>query len=264
MALFATPTSGGPSPGLCREKPSSGNLGRQVFAPWRRICGVASLGVMPTTRGLERLIAFTDAVVAIAITLLILPLVDAASEHTGAEKTAAHFFAEEWDQILAFLISFAVIARLWVAHHSLFEHVAAYNGRIIVLSLVWAFTIVVLPLPTAMSAEFDTEKLTIGFYLGTMFVSSLLLTLLYLTVRKDPKLEDADNRISWTAIRGSALMTVLFVIALVLGVFVPGVGYLALLLLLIAGPIESLLDRRSGWSGSRARKLRRNEVKHKG
>jgi uncharacterized membrane protein len=133
---------------------------------------------MPTTRGLERLIFFTDAVVAIAITLLILPLVDAASAHSDTGKTGAHFFTEEWPQVLAFLISFAVIARLWVAHHSLFEHVAMYNGRVILLSLVWSFTIVVLPLPTAMSAEFDTDRLTIAFYLGTMLLSSLTLTLL--------------------------------------------------------------------------------------
>lgn len=138
---------------------------------------------MPTTRGLERLIFFTDAVVAIAITLLVLPLVDAASESANTGLKAADFFREEQSQIIAFLISFAVIARLWMAHHSLFEHLDAYNNRVVFLSLVWAFTIVLLPLPTAMSAEFDSEPLTAGFYIGTMFVSSLLLTLLTLTVR---------------------------------------------------------------------------------
>ncbi|GGE95971.1 DUF1211 domain-containing membrane protein [Mycetocola zhadangensis] len=206
---------------------------------------MASLGAMPTTRGLERLIFFTDAVVAIAITLLILPLVDAASVHSDTEKTAAHFFTEEWPQVLAFLISFAVIARLWVAHHTLFEHVASYNGRVIFLSLAWVFTIVVLPLPTAMSAEFDTEKLTIVFYLGTMLVSSLLLTLLSLTVRGNSQLEASENPIDPRGVRGTAVMTILFGIALVVAVLVPGVNYLALLLLVLAGPIERVLGRRA-------------------
>ena len=200
---------------------------------------------MPTTRGLERLIFFTDAVVAIAITLLILPLVDAASESTETGRTAAEFFVEERGQILAFLISFAVIARLWVAHHSLFEHVASYNTRIAVLSLVWAFTIVVLPLPTAMSAEFDSEPLTVGFYIGTMFVSSLILTLLALTVRGDHRLEASANPIASTNVAASASTTLLFVVAFVLGTFVPGVTYWALLVLLLSGPVEALLKRRA-------------------
>ncbi|MFU8947434.1 TMEM175 family protein [Mycetocola zhadangensis] len=200
---------------------------------------------MPTTRGLERLIFFTDAVVAIAITLLILPLVDAASEPENTAKTAAHFFTEERQQILAFLISFAVIARLWVAHHSLFEHVASYSRRILLLNLAWAFTIVVLPLPTAMSAEFDTEALTIAFYLGTMLLSSLMLTLLALTIRGDASIEESARPIGHNAVQGSAVMTVLFALALVVGVFVPGVAFWALLLLLLAGPIEAVLNRRA-------------------
>lgn len=200
---------------------------------------------MPTTRGLERLIFFTDAVVAIAITLLILPLVDAASDSANAESNAARFFAEEWPQILAFLISFAVIARLWVAHHALFGHLASYNGRVILLSLLWAFTIVVLPLPTAMSAEFERERQTIGFYIGTMFVSSLILTVLALTIRADSRLEAPDNPIDGKAVRGSAVITVLFAAALLGGVLVPGVNYWALLLLLLAWPIERVLDRRT-------------------
>lgn len=195
------------------------------------------------------MIFFSDAVAAIAITLLILPLVDAASQAGEADRTAAHFFEEERQQIVAFLISFAAIARLWVAHHSLFEHLASYSRRIVFLSLIWAFTIVVLPLPTAMSAEFDTEPLTVGFYIGTMFASSLILTLLAVTIRGDPLLEAPEHPISRTVVRGSSLMTVLFAMALVVGVVAPVVNYWALVLLLLAGPIEALLNRRHGANG---------------
>lgn len=200
---------------------------------------------MPTTRGLERLIFFTDAVVAIAITLLVLPLVDAASESANTGLSALDFFQEEQSQIIAFLISFAVIARLWMAHHSLFEHLAAYNGRVVFLSLVWAFTIVLLPLPTAMSAEFDSEPLTVGFYIGTMFVSSVLLTMLTLTVRGNPQLEASANPIETKGVQGSTVTTVLFALAFIFGTFVPGVNYWALLLLLLSGPVGVLLDRRT-------------------
>ena len=201
---------------------------------------------MPTTRGLERLIFFTDAVVAIAITLLILPLVDSVSEAENATATAEQFFRTEGSQVVAFLISFAVIARLWVAHHALFEHIASYNGLVILLSLAWAFTIVVLPLPTAMSAEFDSEALTLGFYVGTMLASSLTLTLLAVTIRGDRTLEASANRIPPSAVQGSVITTVLFAVALVVGVLVPGVGYWGLLVLLLSGPIQIVVDRRAG------------------
>jgi uncharacterized membrane protein len=85
---------------------------------------------MGTTRGLERLIFFTDAVTAIAITLLILPIVDAVPEAAAENFTIQRFLGEHWPQLLTFLISFLVIARLWISHHSIFEHVARYSRRL--------------------------------------------------------------------------------------------------------------------------------------
>lgn len=200
---------------------------------------------MPTERGLERLVFFTDAVVAIAITLLILPLVDAASGASETDLSPGTFLADHLGQVFAFLISFVVIARLWRAHHSLFEHISSYNGRVEMLSLLWAFTIAVLPLPTAMTAQFDTVPLTVGFYIGTMLVSSLTLTLLAVTVRGNPALESADNPIPATLVSRSVTTTALFFVALVIGLVLPAVNYFALLVLFLGWPVRGLLDRRA-------------------
>jgi uncharacterized membrane protein len=208
---------------------------------------------MPTTRGLERLIFFTDAVVAIAITLLILPLVDAASDPSDLNLGAAEFLTGHYEQILAFLISFAVIARLWVAHHRLFEHLASYNRRIVWISLAWAFTIAVLPLPTAMTARFDTVPLTVGFYVGTMLVSSALLTLLALMIRGNPALEAADNPIPRLMIDNSVATTTLFLVALLIGVLAPAVNYFALFVLVLSGPVRVLVERTAGRVGGTTR-----------
>jgi uncharacterized membrane protein len=198
---------------------------------------------MPTTRGLERLVFFTDAVVAIAITLLILPLVDAASNASDSNVGPAEFLSDHYWQILAFLISFAVIARLWVAHHRLFEHIAAYNAGVVWCSLGWAFTIVVLPLPTAMTAQFDPGPVTIGFYVGTMLASSALLTLLMLVVRRNPALQAPGNPIARNVVLNSVSTTGLFLLALVIGVLVPALNYFALFLLVFSGPVRRLLER---------------------
>jgi uncharacterized membrane protein len=78
---------------------------------------------MQTTRGLDRLVFFTDAVTAIAITLLVLPLVDSVTEAAHAGLSAEQFIGNNVAAIAGFALSFLVIARLWIAHHSTFEHV---------------------------------------------------------------------------------------------------------------------------------------------
>jgi uncharacterized membrane protein len=197
---------------------------------------------MGTTRGLERLIFFTDAVTAIAITLLILPIVDAVPEAAAENFTIQQFLGEHWPQLLTFLISFLVIARLWISHHSIFEHVARYSRRLVNLSLLWALTIVVLPLPTALTA-LDTTPLAVAFYVGTMALSSITLSAITLTVRGNPALEAADNPVELNMVIASVSVSIEFIIALVIGVLVPQINYLALLVLFLGTPIQVGVSR---------------------
>jgi uncharacterized membrane protein len=197
---------------------------------------------MGTTRGLERLIFFTDAVTAIAITLLILPIVDAVPEAAAENFTIQQFLGEHWPQLLTFLISFLVIARLWISHHSIFEHVARYSRRLVNLSLLWALTIVVLPLPTALTA-LDTTPLAVAFYVGTMALSSITLSAITLTVRGNPALEAADNPVELNTVIASVSVSIEFIIALVIGVLIPQINYLALLVLFLGTPVQVGVSR---------------------
>ncbi|MFK4299361.1 putative membrane protein [Arthrobacter sp. GAS37] len=112
---------------------------------------------MQTTRGLDRLVFFTDAVTAIAITLLVLPLVDSVTQAARDGLSAEQFIGNNFAAISGFALSFVVIARLWLAHHSTFEHVRSYSSPLLLLNLFWAFTVVVLPLPTEMVSQFRTS-----------------------------------------------------------------------------------------------------------
>ena len=80
-------------------------------------------------RSSERLTFFTDAVVAIAMTLLVLPLTEGVSEAAADGLSTSEYLREYSDQLLAFALSFVIIASFWRAHHALFEHVAAYSSR---------------------------------------------------------------------------------------------------------------------------------------
>ncbi|MFP3380774.1 TMEM175 family protein, partial [Bacillus sp. SIMBA_069] len=77
------------------------------------------MALIRTERGLDRLVNFSDAAVAIAITLLILPLVDAAGQI--GHSSFGEFIDKNFWEIFAFVVSFAVIARFWVVHHRIFE-----------------------------------------------------------------------------------------------------------------------------------------------
>lgn len=198
-----------------------------------------------TTRGMERLVFFTDAIAAIAITLLVLPLVDLVREVAATKGTLGDLFAAGWGPLFGFVVSFAVIARLWYSHHQLFEHVASYTPRLVLLTVLWAFTIVVLPLPTSITAQFDPSAGTVAFYIGTMAASSAILTTTTLVIRGDPVLEAADNPVPRRAVIGSVAITAAFVAALVVGTAVPAINYWALLVLFVTAPVEALAARRS-------------------
>lgn len=109
----------------------------------------------------ERMTFFSDAVVAIAITLLAIEL----PVPSGA--TADEFLAslrEGWFEYLAFLISFAVIARHWVGHHRVFRYVRCADPPIVGLNMLWLLLVVVTPFLTRILTEGD-----IGFVQFTMY-----------------------------------------------------------------------------------------------
>jgi uncharacterized membrane protein len=116
------------------------------------------------TRGVERLTFFSDAVVAIAITLLAidLPVPD-------MDKVAAF-----WAQVrhndghyAAFLISFVVIAVTWSNHHEIFRYLKHADPWLRTVNMAWLLTIVLNPFATKLltgSSALDTHALRFGFY----------------------------------------------------------------------------------------------------
>lgn len=227
-----------------------------------------------TTRGLERLVTFVDAIVAIAITLLILPVVDLVGTERGQHST--ELFAVPLGQLAVFLLSFVVIARLWVAHHAIFEHVHRYDAALVFWTLAWAFTIVFLPFPTELAVGTPAKQLSVrALYIGTMALSSCCLAVLAVLISRRPLLR-TPGRSGRTGHPGSpedsetpespgtletpeapapfhsdvAIITaIMFVVAFAFAVAIRPLGYYALLLLVGDGAVVRLwrsLRRRHG------------------
>ncbi len=189
-------------------------------------------------RDLERLLTFVDAVVAIAITLLVLPLADVGSQIHG--RPVADLLAEHADDILGFLLSFVVIARLWVGQHRIVSSLVRQSTVVMWLLLAWALTIVFLPFPTTLVASTTDDNLAKLLYIGTMALSSALLALIAYTIGRAPNMRDSDEKVD---LRQSVGTTVVFLLALAISVVFPSTTYYPLLLLGLVDPAVRLTDR---------------------
>ena len=189
------------------------------------------------------MVLFTDAVVAIAVTLLILPLVEVVAESQQKGIDAVGVITEHKPQISSFLLSFVVISNFWLGHHRVFGHVRAYTPGMMRLNLLWLLTIVVLPFPTEIIGAYESSRFTAGFYTGTILALSICQSALTWMIRGHQEIEDPDNPVSSRELTGSLVMTGLTVVAFLLAAFVPGVNFWALLLLLLSPITIRLWDR---------------------
>lgn len=192
----------------------------------------------------HRLILFTDAVVAIAVTLLVLPLVDVVPEVAREHRPATEVITGHQPEIWTFLLSFAVIIRLWLSHHKAYQHVREYSTPLLLCNSAWLLAIVVLPFSTEMVGVFDSSRFTTGLYIGTILVAAGLQAAMYLIIRSDPEVASQDNPVPGEFVLGPVTATVLLLLSLVVALAVPTVGYWALLLLLLSGPVEWAWRRR--------------------
>lgn len=193
----------------------------------------------------ERLQAFTDAVVAIALTLLILPLMESVGELADHNGTTAEWLAEEQYALLGFVLSFVLIAVFWVHHHKLFRSVKHVDPGLLWLTVAWMFTIVVMPVATSLSTQMPSDWAQPLIYIGTLFATSLMLLLARAYLRSHPDLHTMGDAESVSGIRASGIVSGLFLAALVLAVAIPGAGNWPLLLMLLSEPLQRLDRRRA-------------------
>ena len=190
-------------------------------------------------RDLERLLTFVDAVVAIAITLLVLPLAEVGKEVRTGEVAA--LLNEHANDLWGFALSFVVIARLWVAQHAVVRSLVRQSTALIYLMLFWAFTIVFLPFPTTLVTGTTNDTVAKVLYLGTMAVSAAVLAVIAWVIGRSRDLRDTDTRPDAAVSAGTALA---FALALAVSVTVPAAGYWPLLLLPLVDPVVHGLRRR--------------------
>jgi TMEM175 potassium channel family protein len=123
-------------------------------------------------RDLSRIAAFTDGVVAVAITLLVLNLT--------VPDLARNSASELWDRLgdlgddaLAYALAFALVGRFWVLHHRLFERLRSFDGQLMALNLVFLFLIALMPFSAELQARHGDLVPADVIFASTLFLTAL-------------------------------------------------------------------------------------------
>jgi uncharacterized membrane protein len=157
-----------------------------------------------------RIVAFSDGVFSIAITLLVLNL--------GIDKglTEGQIDNALWDQrdtFFAYAISFAVIGRFWLVHHRFFAEVEAFDARLIGLNLLYLGWIVMIPFSSELLGEYSGKTISVVFYSVNLAIVVLLGQLMAAGARRRGLMRVDDrthreNQIRSTYIAGIFLLSV--------------------------------------------------------
>lgn len=192
-----------------------------------------------TREGWNRLVAFADAVVAIALTLLVLPLTDVAGDTEA--HTVGEFLDENSALLTSVLISFAVIAGFWWEHHQLAEFFERYDGVTVLLHLVWLLMIVLLPFATELGSSHPLTGANV-LYLVVLLIAAAALSGVHEWGRRHPDLlVEGEPRERFLGPRNAGWTTVgVMAVALAITAIWPSSGSWPLLLLLLIGPLQRL------------------------
>jgi len=140
--------------------------------------------------GLERIVFFSDAVMAIAITLL---AVDIKVPELAADIAAAQLpgsLQALTPKIMSFVISFMVIGVYWMSHHRNFSFIKRYDNRLIYLNLLFLLFIAAMPFISTLLGEYAFLPLGVSTY--SVAVSGIGLSLggLWLYASRNHRLID--------------------------------------------------------------------------
>jgi uncharacterized membrane protein len=123
--------------------------------------------------GLERLVFFSDAVFAIAITLLVLDIRLPGSIEGLSDRALLDSLLAVGPRYLAYVISFLVIGGFWIGHHRRFGSIRCYDRRLVLLNLLLLMAVAFIPFPTGVIAENGNRTGTI-FYALSITLTGLL------------------------------------------------------------------------------------------
>lgn len=116
---------------------------------------------------LSRIAAFSDGVMAVAITLLVLNI----ETPTVAEDDLGEALVDLIPSVLAYVLSFALVGRYWAIHHQLFSKFVRFDGRLVMLNLLFLMLIALVPFSTDLYDQYSDAPLAAAVFAGSLAIA---------------------------------------------------------------------------------------------
>jgi uncharacterized membrane protein len=181
-----------------------------VVEPVDRLPRSGGSAVRGMAMSVGRLEAFSDGVLAIVITLLILEI--KVPEPIEARGELRHALAEQWPHYVSFLLSFFVVGVIWLNHHATINLLARTDHRLQVLNLLLLLPVTVLPWPTDLLATYTKDgtaadqRLAVLIYGATSTAMALSFNVLWRYLRRHPELHKTHVTPELLAVRNHRYM----------------------------------------------------------
>ncbi len=167
-----------------------------------------------------RIVAFSDGVFAIAITLLVLNL----KIDPGVPRDElADVLWDQRENFIAFAISFAVIGRFWLIHHRFFGEVHSFDGRLLSLNLLYLGCIVLIPFSSQVLGEYGGQTPAVVLY-SVNLAAVVLVGLLMSDSARRRDLTSADDETHREARTRSAYVAGVFALSVPFAFLAPSLA----------------------------------------
>jgi len=138
----------------------------------------------------DRVAFFSDAVFAIAMTLLVVGIGIPEVAESGLDEA----LESKRPEIVSFFLSFVVIGNYWLAHHRFFANLARVSHPLMLVNLVYLAAIAFTPFPTALAGRYTDRPVSIVMYAITLGVASGLEAVMFVIADRDDLLVRRPSR----------------------------------------------------------------------
>jgi uncharacterized membrane protein len=208
--------------------------------------------------GTDRLEFFSDAVFAIAMTLLVIDL----QVPDGENLNAAAVLAGQWTGFFGYLLSFAIIALNWMAHHRKFRVIHRFDTNLIRLNFVLLFLVTFVPFPTALLADTGGQFASVALYAAVVGGLSLAqLAMWTYAYRAKLTTDDVDQPMFRYVALGLIPVPAVFFSSILIAIWDPNIAMWWWFAIIPASVILGVFRRRLGDQSKSSESLRSSDDK---
>lgn len=203
--------------------------------------------------GTARLEAFSDAVMAIAVTILVLELRVPEGAPEATEWKLQHALMEQWPSYVSYAMSFVVLGLTWASHHRVFRYITRVDWRFLLLNLLFLMVVAFVPYPTALVAKYlpseTGRSIAVMFYGGVMTAFALSYNAMWWYASAGGRLlsNDVDPQAVRRVTRQFAVALAGYPISMALALVQPILSLVLFVALALFGAIEPAIAMRSNW-----------------